>query len=70
MLRRRSHFTYVFIPLAFGGFIWARFGADRDTVYLAGYVVGKSLSVDNLHQSRDNNAYATLPSRTATAAPR
>jgi TerC family integral membrane protein len=39
---------YVAVPLAFGGFIWARFGSDRGTEYLAGYVVEKSLSVDNL----------------------
>ena len=39
---------YVSIPLAFGGFIWARFGSERGTEYLAGYVVEKSLSVDNL----------------------
>jgi tellurite resistance protein TerC len=39
---------YIAIPLAFGGFIWARFGAERGTEYLAGYVVEKSLSVDNL----------------------
>jgi tellurite resistance protein TerC len=39
---------YVSIPLAFGGFIWARFGRERGTEYLAGYVVEKSLSVDNL----------------------
>jgi TerC family integral membrane protein len=39
---------YISIPLAFGGFIWARFGSERGTEYLAGYVVEKSLSVDNL----------------------
>jgi len=39
---------YIAIPLAFGGFIWARFGSERGVEYLAGYVVEKSLSVDNL----------------------
>lgn len=39
---------YISIPLMFGGFIWARFGSERGTEYLAGYVVEKSLSVDNL----------------------
>ncbi|HST81497.1 MAG TPA: TerC/Alx family metal homeostasis membrane protein [Kineosporiaceae bacterium] len=39
---------YISIPLGFGGFIWARFGSARGTEYLAGYVVEKSLSVDNL----------------------
>jgi TerC family integral membrane protein len=39
---------YIAIPLAFGGFIWARFDSERGLEYLAGYVVEKSLSVDNL----------------------
>jgi tellurite resistance protein TerC len=39
---------YVSVPLSFGGFIWARFGVGPGTQYLAGYVVEKSLSVDNL----------------------
>ena len=39
---------YIALPLAFGAFVWARFGSERGTEYLAGYVVEKSLSVDNL----------------------
>jgi len=39
---------YVAIPLAFGGFVWARFGTESGTEYLTGYLVEKSLSVDNL----------------------
>jgi TerC family integral membrane protein len=39
---------YVALPLAFGGWIWARFGADRGVEYLTGYLVEKSLSADNL----------------------
>ena len=39
---------YVAIPLAFGAFICARFGSTRGTEYLTGYLVEKSLSVDNL----------------------
>jgi hypothetical protein len=39
---------YVAIPLAFGGFVWARFGTEAGTEYLTGYLVEKSLSVDNL----------------------
>ena len=39
---------YVAIPLAFGGFVWVRFGAESGTEYLTGYLVEKSLSVDNL----------------------
>jgi tellurite resistance protein TerC len=39
---------YVAVPLAFGGFVWARFGTESGTEYLTGYLVEKSLSVDNL----------------------
>ncbi|HEY7484069.1 MAG TPA: TerC/Alx family metal homeostasis membrane protein [Streptosporangiaceae bacterium] len=39
---------YIALPLAFGGFLWARFGARPATEFITGYVVEKSLSVDNL----------------------
>jgi TerC family integral membrane protein len=39
---------YIALPLAFGGFIWWQFGSDRGLEYLTGYLVEKSLSVDNL----------------------
>jgi TerC family integral membrane protein len=39
---------YVALPLAFGGLLWARFGGARAMEYMTGYVVEKSLSVDNL----------------------
>jgi len=39
---------YIALPLAFGGFIWWSFGSERGVEYLAGYLVEKSLSVDNL----------------------
>lgn len=39
---------YVALPLGFGGYIWQRFGSERGLEYLTGYVVEKSLSVDNL----------------------
>jgi TerC family integral membrane protein len=39
---------YVALPLAFGALIWWRFGARTGTEYLTGYLVEKSLSVDNL----------------------
>ncbi len=39
---------YIALPLAFGGFIWAQYGGDRGLEYLTGYLVEKSLSVDNL----------------------
>ncbi len=40
--------VYVALPLAFGGFIWFRFGSGEGLDYLTGYLVEKSLSVDNL----------------------
>jgi TerC family integral membrane protein len=39
---------YVALPLAFGGYIWQRFGDQRGLEYITGYLVEKSLSVDNL----------------------
>jgi TerC family integral membrane protein len=39
---------YVALPLLFGVYVWQQFGADRGVEYLTGYLVEKSLSVDNL----------------------
>ncbi|HEX6247933.1 MAG TPA: TerC family protein [Nocardioidaceae bacterium] len=39
---------YIALPLAFGGYVWAQFGSQRGLEYLTGYLVEKSLSVDNL----------------------
>lgn len=39
---------YIALPLAFTGWVWARYGSGRATEFLTGYVVEKSLSVDNL----------------------
>jgi tellurite resistance protein TerC len=39
---------YIALPLAFGGFLWARFGSTQAMEFVTGYVVEKSLSVDNL----------------------
>ena len=39
---------YVALPLSFGGWVWWRYGSGRGTEFLAGYLVEKSLSVDNL----------------------
>jgi tellurite resistance protein TerC len=42
--------TVVWIALSFGfgGFIWWQFGGDRALEFLTGYLIEKSLSVDNL----------------------
>jgi TerC family integral membrane protein len=39
---------YVALPLGFGAWIWSRFGTQTGVEYLTGYLVEKSLSVDNL----------------------
>jgi TerC family integral membrane protein len=39
---------YVALPLAFGAFVLTRYGSDRGVEYFTGYLVEKSLSVDNL----------------------
>jgi TerC family integral membrane protein len=39
---------YVALPLGFAGWVWAQYGTDRGTEFLTGYLVEKSLSIDNL----------------------
>jgi TerC family integral membrane protein len=39
---------YIALPLAFAGYVWQQFGSERGVEYLTGYLVEKSLSVDNL----------------------
>ncbi|MGD9958180.1 TerC family protein [Nocardioides sp.] len=39
---------YIALPLAFGVYIWTQFGGERGLEYYTGYLVEKSLSVDNL----------------------
>ncbi|MGW9197179.1 TerC family protein [Micromonospora chersina] len=39
---------YVALPLAFGAWVWGRYGSEQGVQYLTGYLVEKSLSVDNL----------------------
>ena len=39
---------YVALPLGFGGWVWWQYGGERGLEYLTGYLVEKSLSVDNL----------------------
>jgi tellurite resistance protein TerC len=40
--------VYIGIAVAFGGLVWAVWGGSAGTEYLAGWLVEKSLSVDNL----------------------
>ncbi|NLU79695.1 TerC/Alx family metal homeostasis membrane protein [Micromonospora sp. HNM0581] len=39
---------YIALPLLFGAWVWHRYGSQRGFEYLTGYLVEKSLSVDNL----------------------
>jgi tellurite resistance protein TerC len=39
---------YIALPLGFAAWIWTQFGSTRGTEFLTGYLVEKSLSVDNL----------------------
>ena len=39
---------WVALALAFGGYVWFRHGGDAGVQYLTGYVIEKSLSVDNI----------------------
>ncbi len=40
--------VWVGLGLTFGAFVWWRYGADLGSQYLAGYVVEKTLAVDNV----------------------
>jgi tellurite resistance protein TerC len=39
---------YIAIPLVFGGWLWCQYGSQQGVEYYTGYLVEKSLSVDNL----------------------
>ncbi len=39
---------WIALALAFGGLVWARHGGEAGLQYLTGYVIEKSLSVDNI----------------------
>ena len=39
---------YIALPLTFAVYVWQQHGQDRGLEYLTGYLVEKSLSVDNL----------------------
>ncbi|MBZ5735773.1 TerC family protein [Nocardioides sp. TRM66260-LWL] len=39
---------YIALPLAFGGYVWSQHGSERGVEYYTGYLVEKTLSVDNL----------------------
>ncbi len=39
---------YIALPLAFGGYVWSEHGSQRGVEYYTGYLVEKTLSIDNL----------------------
>ncbi|WP_342373251.1 TerC family protein [Propioniciclava soli] len=39
---------YIALPLAFGAWVWNTYGGDRGLEFMTGYLVEKTLSVDNL----------------------
>ncbi len=39
---------YIALPLVFGGYVWSQFGSERGVEYYTGYLVEKTLSIDNL----------------------
>ena len=39
---------YIALPLAFGAWVWSEYSSQQGVEYLTGYLVEKSLSVDNL----------------------
>ena len=39
---------YIAVALAFGAWLWSQLGADRGVEYFTGYVIEKSLSMDNV----------------------
>jgi tellurite resistance protein TerC len=39
---------WIFLSLGFGAFVWFRFGGEQGLEFFAGYLLEKSLSVDNL----------------------
>ena len=39
---------WIFLSLGFGAFVWSRFGGEQGLEFFAGYLLEKSLSVDNL----------------------
>jgi tellurite resistance protein TerC len=40
--------VWVALALGFGALVWSRFGADRGLEYVTGYLIEKSLAVDNI----------------------
>jgi tellurite resistance protein TerC len=55
--------VWIVIGLGFGGLVWARAGAGTGQAYLAGYLIEKSLSVDNIFLFAAIFSAFAIPSR-------
>ena len=52
---------YIALGLAFGGFVWAQLGQQSGVEYLTGFVVEKSLAIDNVFVIAMIFAYLAIP---------
>jgi tellurite resistance protein TerC len=58
---------YIGLGLAFGGWIWWYLGADSGMLYITGFVVEKSLAMDNVFVIAMIFAFFGIPAFTSTA---
>jgi tellurite resistance protein TerC len=54
---------YIMLGLSFGGFVWWQLGSTAGVEYLTGFVVEKSLAVDNIFVIATIFAYLSIPRR-------
>ena len=52
---------YIAVALAFGGWVWWRFGEDSGIEYLTGFLIEKSLAMDNVFVIATIFAYFAIP---------
>ena len=52
---------YIVIGLAYGGWVWAQLGADSAADYFTGYLIEKSLSMDNVFVIAMIFSYLAIP---------
>ena len=60
---------YIALGLAFGGFVWWQLGAQSGVEYLTGFVVEKSLAMDNVFVIAMIFGYLAIPRPCCTALP-
>lgn len=58
----RASLLYVFVALLFGAWVWHDFGSDAGLKFLTGYVIEKSLSLDNIFVISLIFGYLAIPS--------